>query len=194
MKPAVAAARRITVRPDEVAFLRSGPGGDRGGRPPDTAVLGRDGGALLFRFPVPLARDADVVEAYLVLHRDARAGGDDDSIELHAMRIAEAWDDRATTAAFGPRLTDVRAPKTRVRAGGPTLVRLDVGELVRRFREKDPSDHGIAVVAEGSSTTGVTFVLAHDDATNPRALPLGARQDDVTVPEDTGPYLEIYLR
>lgn len=194
VKPAVAAARRVIVRPDDLAFVRSGPSGGGGGPAPDTAVLGRDDGVLLFHFPVPLARDAEIVEAYLVLHRDDRAADDPDPVELHAMRIVEAWDGRASTAAFAPRLVDVRAPKTQIRGGRSSLVRLDVGELVRRFRSKDPIDHGIAVVAEGTSTSGVTFVLASDGASNPRAVPWGARQDDAPVPDDPGPYLEIYLR
>ena len=153
--------RRIIIVPDDVAYVRRG---DRasGGALPSLFTLGRaaDGDALLFmHFSVPLPRDANIVEAYVLLTRSDAVDSDPAPISLHAARIVEPWDSRSISWASQPRTEEVRAPATSVLPGGRTRVRLDVRELVRGWRAHEKNDHGIAILAENTSATGMTFAF-----------------------------------
>ncbi|MDB4946576.1 MAG: hypothetical protein JWP97_6110 [Labilithrix sp.] len=181
VRPAVDAARRLVVRPVDLAYVRRGAGASGGALPP-SFVLGGGASALLLRFAVTLPADANVVEAYLVLHRDLDVDDDPTPISLHATRIVQGWDSRSTSFGQLPRQVEGRAPATRVEPGGPALVRLDVREIVRDWTKHDPADHGIAVVAESvagaSGHAGTTFALRTSGAPAP----------------DVEPFLELYVR
>lgn len=193
VKPAIDAARRLVVRPVDAAYVRKGQGPTHGALPPSFA-LGRDGGTLLLRFQAPLPKTANVVEAYVVLRRATTAEDDPESSFLHATRIIDAWDGRSTSWAFAPRTEEMRAPVTRVDPGGPPLVRLDVRDIVNRWRNHDPVDQGIAVVAEGASRTGTTFAFNRvGDATQETASQPTQPSQPTSQP-DAEPYLELYLR
>ena len=158
--PAISAARRLVVAPLDVAYVGRFEA-PRGGALPAIFTLGRAGlDAVLFvRFSVPLPPDATVVEAYLLLTRSKAVDVDPTPISLHAARIVDAWDGRSTSWASQPRTEELRSPTTTVLAGGRTRVRLDVRDLVRRWRAHEKSEHGIAVVAENTSATGMAFAL-----------------------------------
>ncbi|WP_146652391.1 DNRLRE domain-containing protein [Labilithrix luteola] len=196
VKPAIDAARRLVIRPVDAAYLRKGQGPTNGALPPSFA-LGREGGTLLLRFEAPLPKTANVVEAYVVLRRAATAEDDPESAFLHATRIIDAWDGRSTSWAFAPRTEETRAPVTRVDPAGPSLVRLDVRDIVNRWRNRDPSDQGIAVVAQGASRTGTTFAFNRigDGMQERQASGLQSGQFPQSVQGgDVEPYLELYLR
>lgn len=184
--PAIHTARRIVAEPVDMAWL--GPDTTPGTLPPH-GPLGRPGTSLLMRFSVPLAPDAKLVEAYVVLHRVEVVDDDPSPISLHATRIIDVWNGRSTSAARAPRTEEVRASTTRVDPAGPALVRVDVRGLVERWRKRSADDQGLAIVAEGETETGMTFALhpsSVDVAPGPQRTPLRA-----SVP---GPYLELYVR
>jgi len=175
VKPAVDAARRLVVRPTDLAYLRRGEGPTGGALPPVFA-LGRDSAVLMMRFSVPLPSTATVVEAYVVLRRSDAIDDDPAPISLHATRIVDGWKQRSISWARQPRVVDARTPATVVEPGGPSLVRLDVRDLVRQWPKHDPRDQGIAIVADNETRTGTTFAF--------RAVGVA----------DVEPYLELYLR
>jgi hypothetical protein len=179
VRPAVESAKRLVVRPVDLAYVKSGDAPSGGALPPLVA-LGKDGGKLLLRFEAPIPTNAKVIEAYVVLHRSTIVDDDPSPVSLHGTRIVEAWSGRSVSWAFQPRLLETRSPSTVVEPGGAPLVRLDVRELVRHWARRDPADQGIAIVAEGETPTGATFAL------NEIGAPIGARE--------LGPYLELYLR
>jgi hypothetical protein len=171
VKPAVDAARRWVVRPVDLAFVRRGDGASRA--LPPLIVLGRDDARLFLRFSVDLPPAANVVEAYVVLRRSPVVDDDPTPFSLHATRIVQDWSSGSTSWALQPRTTSMRLPTTRVDPIGRALVRVDVRDLVRQWRKRDRSDHGIAIEAAGESATGTAFALADSPAE---------------------PYLEFYIR
>jgi hypothetical protein len=58
-----------------------------------------------------------------------------------------------------PRLEETRSPSTTVTPAGGRLVRLDVRDLVQRWRARAKEDHGLAIVADDTSPTGTAFTL-----------------------------------
>lgn len=176
-KPAALSARRLVVRPVDLAYIRRGDG-ETGGALPPSFSLGRDSAVLLMRFAAALPTNANIIEAYVVLRRDGAVDDEPTPISLHATRIVEGWDGRSTSFARQPRLAQGRAPATLVEPNGPSLVRLDVREIVSNWPKHDPSDQGIAVVAENQSSSGTTFAFRSTGAPAP----------------DVEPYLELYVR
>jgi hypothetical protein len=155
---------------------------------------------LLLRFDLTLPPQATVVEAYLVLER-IDAGTDD--VFLHAARIVEPWNGASVSWALQPKLADI-GPLVTVTHVLPTMrgrVRLDVGELVSRWRERRADDFGVAVVAEAppSSAAGVAFALMPlvsprdglDVSSHPRP-PAAPAFDQAEEP--VGPTLELYVK
>ena len=177
VKPAIDAARRLIVRPVDVAYLRRGDDASGGALPPLFA-LGKDSAVLMMRFSVALAPTTNVVEAYVVLRRSEAVDDDPTPISLHATRIVQPWRGRSTSWALQPSIVDARLPATVVEPGGPSLVRLDVRDLVRQWPKHDASDQGIAIVAESETRSGMTFAFRSSGAPAP----------------DVEPYLELYVR
>ena len=204
VKPAVDSARRWVVAPIDMAFLQSGYPARDGALPPLFA-LGKDRGVLLLRFSVALPPAANVVEAYVCLRRSGVVDDDPSPITLHATRIVDSWEGRSTSWASQPRTREVRTPATIVEPGGPSLVRIDVRDLVRHWRKHDPADQGIAIVAQNESRTGTTFALtALGDGTETAGIETAgssggapergrASPPFVSTP-DVAPYLELYVR
>jgi hypothetical protein len=177
VKPAIDAARRLVVRPVDFAYLRRGDDASGGALPP-LFVLGKDSAVLMMRFSVALPTTANVIEAYVVLRRSDAVDDDPAPISLHATRIVQGWQGRSTSWALQPQVVESRLPATVVEPGGPSLVRLDVRDLVRQWPKHDANDQGIAIVAENETRSGSTFAFRS----------LGAPAPDVE------PYLELYVR
>jgi hypothetical protein len=182
--------RRLLFAPVDAAFVpRNGCCGEGGAGGADLATLGRtrDGGALaLLRFDVRLPPEAVLLEAYVLLERAPDVEADPVFIDLHAARILDPWDSASVSWARAPRLEEVGAPITRVSAPAGPLVRLEVRDLVQRWRRRGRDDFGVAVVADGTSATGVAFAWrARETVSDP---PAAARA------ELTGPRLELYVR
>ncbi|MBS2015246.1 MAG: DNRLRE domain-containing protein [Deltaproteobacteria bacterium] len=167
VKPAIDASRRMVVRPVDLAYVRRG----EDATVPPLFALGKDSAVLLLRFAVALPESANVVEAYVVLRRSDAVDDDPSPISLHATRIVDGWQGRSTSWGLLPRQAETKAPSTLVEPGGPSMVRLDVRDLVRQWPKHDPRDQGIAVVADNDTRTGTTFALAPSE-----------------------PFLELYLR
>jgi len=160
--PEIAApsVRRLVLEPVAIAYLRRGEDASA----PALATLGRAGdrATLLLRFALVLPPAARVVEAYVVLARAEAVDADPTPLSLRLTRVTEPWDARALSFARSPRTEDVGSPSSVVRTYGATAVRLDARELVElwRKRSRDPSDHGVAVVAQNETATGVAFACS----------------------------------
>jgi len=178
--PLIASSRRVVYAPvDEATIHRGGHGPGPSAR---IVSLGRDDDALvLLRFQVPIPPEADVIEAYLILQRAVGIDADPAIIALHAARIVGPWDGRTVSWAVQPRLEDFGAPVTRVRPVSGPVVRLDVHDLVRRWRRGGRDEFGVAVVAEGRSPTGIAFAMAPTSG-------------DPASPPFIGPALELYMK
>ena len=165
-------SRRIVVSPVDVAWLTRGDGPRGPSAMPAVFTLGRarDGGAvLLTRFAVPLTKETQIIEAYLLLARSEAVDADPVPISLHAARVVDTWDSRSLSWSTQPRTQEVGGASTRVDGASRVLVRLDVRALVSRWALHDPLDQGIAVVAESSSTTGIPFAFQPTGAVRPAA-------------------------
>jgi hypothetical protein len=164
--PAIDSARRLLFAPVDTAYVRR----SDGARDASLATLGRAGDAatVFVRFAVPLPPEASVLEAYLLLQRATAVDADPVPIALHAARVTTSWDGRSLSWATQPHVEEIGAPVTRVTPGGGPLVRLDVRELVQRWRKRGRDELGVAVVTEGESATGVAFGLEPAEVEGPR--------------------------
>jgi hypothetical protein len=198
-------ARRLVIEP--VAAVRLAPG-DAHGEVPRVATLGRErdaGSILLLRFAIDLPPDAAIMGAYVVLDRVASVDPDPRAVPLHAARIVDPWDVRSIAWGRAPRLDDAHLPATRV-DGARGTARIDVRSIVQRWRRHAPEDQGIAILADGASTTGMTFAFADgapEDAPpalsvrSPGPPSLYTTGDPAEGPSDPvprGPRLELYVR
>jgi hypothetical protein len=171
--PAIAAARRIVYSPVDVGYLRHG---DESDERVTIATLGsHDGGLLLLRFAIDLAPDAMVLEAYVLLERATEVDDDPTPLALHAARIVERWDSASVSWARQPRIDNLGAPVTRVRPGSGPIVRVDVRNIVQRWRRRSNDEFGLAIVTDGESPTGISVALAPSFD----AEPPGSRLDPV---------------
>ena len=128
---------------------------------PAIAPLGKGDGALaLLRFSVPLPVEATVLEAYVLLERVSDVDCDPSPIALHVARVSGRWDERSLSWARQPHVEEIGSPVTRVLPASGSVVRLDVRDLVARWRRQSRDDLGLAIVADGGSPTGIAFALA----------------------------------
>src|SRR5580704_13522076 len=129
--PAISTARRLLYGPVDVGYVSRGASAGA----PAIATLGRgDGAFVLLRFSVPLPVEADVLEAYVLIERVSDVDSDPEPIALHAARVTGAWDDRSLSWAQQPRVEEAGAPVTRVLPAAGRRVRLDVRDIVARWR------------------------------------------------------------
>ncbi len=173
----------------------------RGGALPPSFTLGResDGEARLYlRFSVPIPKETTVIEAYLLLERTGDLDADPTPITLHTARVVDTWDPRSIAWALQPRIEETRSPSTTITSAGRSRVRLDVKDLVVRWKAHDHSDQGLVVLADSKSPTGVAFAFAPSG--NERVP--GALSDEPRGPEGAmadsalglPPELEIYVK
>jgi len=172
--PAIDSARRLLFAPVDVGYVRRGDGA----RDATFATLGRSGepAVVYLRFSVPLAPEASVLEAYVLLERATSVDADAVPLALHAARVTTSWDARSLSWATQPQVEEIGSPVTRVSPGAGPLVRLDVRELVQRWRKRGHDELGLAVETDGESVTGVAFALAPADGAHDRDDPVLASQ------------------
>jgi len=163
-------ARRLLFEPLDAGWVQRGDAGAA----PAVATLGRAGqpGIAFLRFGLPLAPETKVVEAYVLLERASDVDADPAPIALHAARVVSPWDSRSLSWARQPRVEEVGAPVTLVVPAGGPLVRIDVRDIVLRWRVRARDELGLALVAEGESVTGVAFALAPTDVESVRVDPV----------------------
>lgn len=178
VRASVDGARRVVVRPVDMAYVRRGSGVSESETMPPIFALGRDGAVLYLRFEAPLPKTATLIEAYLVLRRTDVVDEDPTPLSLHATRIVEGWNSRSISWAQQPKTAEGRSPATRLEPGGRSLVRLDVRDLVQQWAKRDRRDAGLAVVADSDTVTGTWFATSSAAGAAP----------------DVEPYLELYLR
>jgi hypothetical protein len=191
--------RRLVVAPTDIAYVSTG-GGETPSDLPPVLVLGKkgDGATLFLRFAVPIAPEENVVEAYVLLDRAAVVQSDPEPISLHADRIIDAWDGRSISYARQPRYEETASPATIVTGAGRPLVRIDVRDLATHWKMRDPRDQGIAIVADDTSRTGMSFAAASSVRDEGPTSMLGNATDEPSGTSGTWvsspPRLELYLR
>lgn len=159
--PAISVSRRIVLPPDDAAVVEPGEP-SAGGALPTLCTLGRegDGGAmLLLSFDLHSLRIKSVLRASVLLDRSDADFADPAPISLHADAILARWDARTVRSSLVPPLDDVRSPRTVVASSGRRVVRVDVTAMAQRWLAGDSALHGIAIVAENTSATGMTFAI-----------------------------------
>lgn len=172
--PQVEQATRYVAEPTDMACIDEDD--TTSGASPASCVMGRPHGArLLLRFSVPLSEQAEVVEAYVLLHRAPDRDPDPAPFSLHASRIVGDWSGATLTAATLPPFVPARSADTRVDRSD--LIRVDVRDIVRQWRRKDPADRGLVLESVGGHGTGMHVAIA--PSTN------GAAR---------GPVLELYVK
>jgi hypothetical protein len=185
----LAGSRRLVLPPADIAVLQRGEPSAAGALP-TLLTLGRtsDGPAeLLLRFDLHLDRSATILRASVMLDRTDAVLPDPAPVALHANRVIGRWNERSVSWATAPPVQDVRSPRTIVWSPGPRQIRVDVTDLARRWLAHDVADQGVAIVAENTSPTGVTFALG------PTSLP-SAEPHAVGVTDEAPPRLEVYVR
>jgi hypothetical protein len=184
--PVVETARRLVLEPVDVAYVYPGQG--EGEPLPAIALLGQGPARVLLRFSLP-SLEPEIVEAYVVLQRVDLEARDGAPISLHVDRIVEPWSSRSTRWGLAPRIEDVRAPLTVVTGTADRpLVRLDVRDLVRKWKARDPRDQGLAVVSDRGSGSGMAFALV-------AGAGLGVSGSSEHQPAYIrGPVLELYVK
>ena len=187
--------RRVVAAPTDMAYVHAGGEGSPSALPP-VLVLGRSGddAALLLRFSVPIADQESVVEAYVLLDRAEVVESDPYPISLHAARILDAWDGRSISYAREPRWEETGSPGAVVTGAARPLVRIDVRELVKHWKERDPRDQGIVILADKTSRTGMAFAAASSVLDKGPNSMLGSAPDDPARWAAAPPRLELYLR
>lgn len=167
---AIDTSRRLLVDPVDVGWVQRGGGPTR----PSVATLGRAGdpGVAFLRFSLPLPPEVKIIEAYVLLERAVDYDADPVSIPLHAARVVTAWDSRSLSWAHQPAVEETGAPVTWVTPSAGSLVRVDVRDIVQRWRRRDGDELGLALLAEGQSVTGVAFALGPIDVESARVDPL----------------------
>jgi hypothetical protein len=163
-------ARRLLVDPVDVGWVQQG---DATGTPA-VATIGRAGdpGIAFLRFSLPLPPETKVVEAYVLIERASNLDADPAPIPLHAARVISRWDGRSLTWAHQPAIEEVGSPVTLVAPSAGPLVRIDVKDIVQRWRRRDRDELGVALVADGQSGTGVAFALGPTDVEGSRVDPV----------------------
>ncbi len=155
--PQVEQSTRYVSEPTDVACIDDDD--TTSGPTPASCNMGRPAGArLLLRFAVPLSDQAEVVEAYVLLHRAPDRDADPSPFSLHASRIVGDWSGTQVTAATLPPFTQARSAETRVDRSD--IIRVDVRDIVKQWRRKDPADRGIILESSGGHGTGMHLALA----------------------------------
>jgi hypothetical protein len=191
--PAISESRRIVLAPEDAVVLEPGEP-PSGGALPTMFTLGRAserGSTLLLSFDLHLRKIKSILRASVLLDRCEGVFADPVPISLHAEAILAPWDARRVRSSTAPPLEDVRSPRTVVWSSGRAVVRVDVTELAQRWLARDSPFHGVAIVAENTSPTGVAFAIGalsvpELDSRGPAA----PRRDRVTEP----PRLELYVQ
>ena len=129
--PAIDTARRLLFAPEDIGYVRRGESTRAGA----LATFGRAGdpSVAFLRFSVPLAPEANVLEAYVLLERATSVDADEVPIALHVVRVATPWDGRTLSWASQPHVEEMeRARHARLGVAAGPLVRIDVRDLVQR--------------------------------------------------------------
>jgi hypothetical protein len=188
--------RRVVATPTDIAYVSAKREGNPADLPP-TLILGRSGDAavLLLRFAIPILQDESVVEAYVLLDRTEVVESDPQPISLHAARIIDAWDGRSISFERQPRWEETGSPGSIVTGAGRPLIRIDVRDLVKHWKTRDPRDQGIAIMSDDTSRTGMAFAATATVADQDPTSMLGTMPpDEKAAWQVAPPRLELYLR
>ena len=115
------------------------------------------------------------MEAYVLLHRAPESDPDPSRFTLSASRITSDWTSASLTYATLPTFVPARSADTLVDRAD--VIRVDVRDIVRQWRRRDPSDRGVVIESRAGSGAGLDVAVA------PRGN--GAAR---------GPLLEIYVK
>jgi len=135
----------------------------------DALTLGRasDGEAMwLFRFALTLPDDARIQRALLVLDPLPGCEKRPGRMKLEVSNVLSAWSAdtlRSQRPKIGLPMRALDAPVVPAR-----ILRVDLTELVMRWREHRRRYHGLALIAHGDSATGACFSTGQSAGRGPR--------------------------
>lgn len=172
--PQVEQSTRYVSEPVDIACIDDDD--TTSGISPSSCNVGRPHAArLLLRFSVSLSDQAEIVEAYVLLHRAPDRDADPSPFSLHASRIVGGWNGAEVTAATLPPFAPARSADTRVDRSD--IIRVDVRDIVKQWRRKDPADRGLVLESSGGHGAGMHLAIAPSSS--------GAAR---------GPVLELYVK
>ncbi len=161
-------ASRQVMAPVDVAQISSGSKG--GLEIPEILVLGRqdDGPSkLLLRFALKLPKKTKLQRALLVLEPLPKCTRLPGRLRLELSHILSPWNSKSVSWARQPKMSLPMAAADQP-AVPPKPIRLDVTELVRQWAQHRSRYHGLALIASGTSPSGVCYASGLSWGQGPR--------------------------
>ena len=165
--PAPQSAQRVVLEPVAVSLVSSK---DDDSRELAEVAFGKDSLGqlvLLMQFPVPFSDTTQILSAFLVMDPAPGAIAGPAPVELRTARVLSPWKQNEVGWASLPRLSSVESTSLASIWGGRVL-RVDVTEQVRRWREHRRDDYGLAILAAPQNEAGATYSLGFAGGRGPR--------------------------
>jgi hypothetical protein len=167
--PVARDTRRLLLLPREVAVV-SASGPKHTGSVPNAVTFGsaREGAAALYlAYEIDLREARAVDSAFLVLEPLPMSTLEPGQVEVEAWRVAERWDREAVTWLAQPAVAPPHAHGI-AQSSPPSVLRIDVSEIVRFWLRQPRQNRGLALKAPGGDGHGVSFATGASDGAAPR--------------------------
>jgi hypothetical protein len=167
--PVPAAARRWVITADRVAVVNHA-GTSATGRLPSAVRFGSaaEGAAVLYlRFAPVWASAARVDSAFLLLEPLPETPASTADVLVRALRVEESWDARTLSFLHQPKL-GLPSSRAWARSRPPSMLRIDVTNIIRYQHEHTIAALGIAVKASGGGGHGAAFATGSALGSPPR--------------------------
>ncbi len=122
---------------------------------------------VLLQFPAPFSDSTQILSAHVVMSPAPGAIPGPAPVELRVSRILDPWTPEDSSWATLPSLSATEATFLASTWGGRVL-RLDVTDQVRRWREHRHDDQGLAILASPQNEVGATYSLGFTGADGPK--------------------------
>ncbi len=167
--PVPADSQRLVVEPERMAVVSAKSEPRAGEIPPAVAFGSRADGAiaLYLAFPPVWRRAKHVEAAFLVLEPMPGTVPASDDVEVEAWRVQKSWEpDKLRYLAKPPLAPPMSAGIAR--SAPPSVLRIDVTDLVRYLKKHAANDHGLALVSGSDRGAGASFATGMAGGRAPR--------------------------